>query len=163
MRRLYALTTARRLAIEATTQASTATLRERGARWTFAQKAVLAIAIFQLGWALAGFLAEPTFAVGADAPTARVLGVDFNGWHALSGLLLFGPALLFATRPEWALLYAWAAGGVLVATGLWALASERVAYFFTFPNNEADAVLHLATGVLFLAVAVIQRGRDRVA
>ena len=48
-------------------------------------------------------------------------------------------------------------------TGLWALVSERVAYVFTFPNNEADAVLHLATGVLFLAAAGVQTRRDRSA
>jgi hypothetical protein len=52
------------------------------------------------GWATAGFITEPTFAVGSDV--------------------------------------------------------------FTFPNNEADAVLHLATGVLFLAVADVQTRRDRV-
>ncbi len=131
------------------------------APWTFAQKAVLTIALFQLGWSLAGLIAEPTFAVGADAPTERVLGVDFNGWHALSGLLLFGPALVFALRPDWSLLYAIAAGTLLVITGLWALVSERVAYVLTFPNNESDAVLHLATGALFLLAAAVQLRRDR--
>ena len=131
------------------------------ARWTIAQKGVLAIALFQLGWALAGFIAEPTFAVGDDAPTERVLWVDFNGWHALSGLLLFGPALVFATRADWSLLYAISAGAVLVVTGFWALASTQVAYFFTFPNNESDAVLHLATGALFLIIAGMQVSRDR--
>ena len=149
--------------MEASTKTrGTAAGRER-AGWTFAQKSVLAIALFQLAWATAGFIAEPTFAVGSDAPTEQVLGVDFNGWHALSGLLLFGPALVFALRPDWALLYAIAAGVLLVITGLWALASERVAYVFTFPNNEADAVLHLATGALFLAAAGVQSRRDRSA
>lgn len=147
--------------MEATTETRAAGAGQERAGWTFAQKSVLAIALFQLGWATAGFLAEPTFAVGADAPTEQVLGVDFNGWHALSGLLLFGPALVFATRPDWALLYAVAAGALLVITGLWALVSERVAYAFTFPNNEADAVLHLATGLLFLAVAGVQARHDR--
>jgi hypothetical protein len=31
----------------------------------------------------------------------------------------------------------------------------------TFPNNGADAVLHLTTGALFAAVAAIQLGLDR--
>lgn len=99
--------------------------------------------------------------MGTDAPTERVLGVDFNGWHALSGLLLFEPALVFALRPGWSLLYAIAAGALLVITGLWALVSERVAYVFTFPNNESDAVLHLTTGTLFLLAAAVQLRRDR--
>jgi hypothetical protein len=149
--------------MEARTRARPESLAGEREGWTFAQKAVLAIALFQLGWSLAGFIAEPTFAVGADAPTERVLGVDFNGWHSLSGLLLFGPALVFALRPDWALLYAGAAGALLVITGLWALVSERVAYVFTFPNNESDAVLHLATGALFLVVAGVQARRDRPA
>jgi hypothetical protein len=130
------------------------------ARWTFAQKAVLAICIFQIGWATAGLIAEPSFHVGLDAPTERVLWVDFNGWHAVSGFLLFGPGLIAATRPDWTLLYCWAAGAALVATGIWAVFENQVAYFFTFPNNEADAVLHLATGLSFLGIGLYQRGRD---
>ena len=131
--------------------------------WTLAQKGVLAICVFQLGWALAGFIAEPSFHFGNGAPTQTVLWVDFNGVHALSGLLLFGPGLVFATRPAWALLYAYAASGALIVTGLWALASTQPAYVFSFPNNERDAVLHLATGGLFAVLALVQSRRDRAA
>ena len=145
--------------MEAATSAPPAATARAG--WTFAQKAVLAICVFQIGWAVAGFIAEPTFATGSDAPTERVLGVDFNGWHALSGLLLFGPGLIAALRAELAVLYSWAAAGALIATGVWALLSNQVAYFFTFPNNEADAVLHLATGGLFLGIALLARRDTR--
>jgi len=132
-------------------------------RWTLAQKGVLVICVLQLAWALAGFIAEPSFDFGDRAPTETVLWVDFNGVHALSGLLLFGPGLVFATRPAWALLYSFAAAGALISTGVWALLSTQPAYVFTFPNNERDAVLHLATGVLFLAIGLIQARRDRAA
>ena len=131
--------------------------------WTLAQKGVLVICVLQLAWALAGFLAEPSFDFGAGAPTASVLWVDFNGMHALSGLLLFGPGLYFATRPAWALLYSFAAAGALIATGLWALVSTHPAYVFTFPNNERDAVLHLATGIAFGVLGLVQARRDRAA
>ena len=131
--------------------------------WTLAQKGVLAICVLQLAWALAGFIAEPSIDFGDGAPTASVLWVDFNGVHSLSGLLLFGPGLIFATRPAWALLYTFAASGALVATGIWALVSTQPAYVFTFPNNERDAVLHLATGLLFLALGLVQARRDRAA
>jgi Domain of unknown function (DUF4383) len=131
--------------------------------WTLVQKGVLVICVLQLAWAVAGFLAEPSFDLGAGAPTASVLWVDFNGVHALSGLLLFGPGLYFATRPAWALLYSFAAAGALIATGLWALVSTQPAYVFTFPNNERDAVLHLATGVAFLGLGLVQARRDRAA
>jgi Domain of unknown function (DUF4383) len=131
--------------------------------WTLAQKGVLVICALQLAWALAGFIAEPSFDLGDSAPTATVLWVDFNGVHALSGLLLFGPGLVFATRPAWAVLYSFAAAGALIATGVWALLSTQPAYVFTFPNNERDAVLHLATGIAFGVLGLVQARRDRAA
>ena len=130
-------------------------------RWTFAQWAIVVIAAFQIGWAIAGLLAEPSFHFGDGAPTERVLGVDFNGVHALSGFLLFGPAFYFALKPRWALLYAIYVAAALIVTGLWAIWSTSPAGIFTFPNNNADAILHLATGALFGIVAAIQLGLDR--
>ncbi len=130
-------------------------------QWTFAQKAIVVLAALQLLWALAGFIAEPSFHLGEDAPTERVLGVDFNGYHALAGLLLFGPAFYFALNPKWALYYAIYAAGALIVTGIWALFDEQPAWVFTFPNNTSDAIFHLATGALFAAVAAIQIGLDR--
>lgn len=132
-------------------------------RWTFAQWAVLTLASLQLVWALAGFFAEPNFSFGEDAPTERVLGVDFNGVHALSGLLLFGPAFYFALRPKWAVYYALYAAAALIATGIWALFETQPAYVFTFPNNTSDGIFHLITGTLFAAIAVIQIAIDRSA
>jgi hypothetical protein len=128
--------------------------------WSLAQKGVLAICVFQLGWAAAGLIAEPSFHFGQGAATETVLWVDFNGVHALSGFLLFGPGLLFATRKSWAMLYSWATAGALIVTGVWALASTSPAGVFSFPNNERDAVLHIGTGVLFAVLALIQLRRD---
>jgi len=129
--------------------------------WTFAQKAIVVLAAIQLLWALAGLLAEPSFQLGDDAPTKQVLWVDFNGIHALAGLLLFGPAFYFARRPDWALYYAIYAAGALIVTGIWALFAEQPAWVFTFPNNRNDAIFHLAGGALFALVALIQVQRDR--
>jgi hypothetical protein len=129
--------------------------------WTFAQKALVVLAALQLLWAIAGFIAEPSFQVGAGAPTEKVLGVDFNGIHALSGLLLFGPAFYFARRPDWALYYVIYIAAALFITGIWALFEEQPAWVFTFPSNVNDAVFHLATGVVFAAVAAIQLSGDR--
>ena len=130
-------------------------------QWTFAQWAIVILAVVQLIWALAGLIAEPSLHFGDGAPTERVLGVDFNGVHALSGLLLFGPAFFFALRPRWAVLYAIYVAVALIATGLWAIWSTSPAGIFTFPNNDADAILHISTGVLFGLVAAIQIGLDR--
>ena len=131
------------------------------AQWTFAQKGIVVLAALQLLWALAGFIAEPSFQLGADAPTEQVLWIDFNGYHALAGLLLFGPAFYFALRPDWALYYAIYAAAALFVTGIWALFEQQPAWVFTFPNNTNDAIFHLAGGALFAAVALVQIGRDR--
>jgi len=130
-------------------------------QWTFAQKAIVVLAALQLLWALAGLIAEPSFELGADAPTERVLGVDFNGYHALAGLLLFAPAFYFALNPKWALYYAIYAAGALIVTGIWALFDEQPAWVFTFPNNHSDALFHFVTGALFALVASIQITLDR--
>jgi hypothetical protein len=130
-------------------------------QWTFAQWGIVVLAVVQLAWALAGLIAEPSFHFGDGAPTQRVLGVDFNGVHALSGFLLFGPAFFFALKPRWALLYAIYAAVALIATGLWAIWSTSPAGIFTFPNNNADAILHISTGILFALVATIQLALDR--
>ena len=129
--------------------------------WTFAQWAIVIVAVFQLAWATAGIIAEPSFDFGEGAATERVLGVDFNGVHALSGFLLFGPAFFFAFKPRWAVLYAIYVAVALLVTGVWAIFSTSPAGVFTFPNNGADAVLHIATGTIFAAIAAIQLGLDR--
>jgi Domain of unknown function (DUF4383) len=135
-----------------------ATFRER---WTFAQWGVVVLATLQLIWATAGLIAEPSIDFGEDAVTERVLGVDFNGVHALSGFLLFLPAYYFALRPKWALYYAIYVAAALISTGIWALFSTQPAWVFTFPNNAADGVFHIATGTLFGIVATIQLAQDR--
>jgi len=128
--------------------------------WTFAQKAIVILATLQLLWGLAGFIAEPSFHFGAEAPTEKVLGIDFNGVHALAGLLLFAPAFYFARRPDWAVYYAIYAAGALIVTGIWALFDEQPAWVFTFPDNANDAIFHLVTGAAFAIVAAIQLGQD---
>lgn len=76
--------------------------RHRGHAGPSPQWGIVVVAALQIVWATAGLIAEPGFHFGEDAPTEVVLGVDFNGVHALSGYLLFGPAFFFALRPRWA-------------------------------------------------------------
>jgi hypothetical protein len=138
-----------------------ATAASRAQQWTFAQKGIVVLAVLQLTWALAGLIAEPSFSMGDNAPTQRVLWVDFNGIHALSGFLLFLPAFYFALRPKWALYYAIYVAIALWATGIWALLSTQPAWVFTFPNNSSDGIFHLFTGTLFAIVSMIQIAQDR--
>lgn len=123
--------------------------------WTFIQGAVLVLSVVFLAWNVAGLIANPDFATGAAATSTPVLGVDFNGWHALTGLALFGPGVVLAWRKDWALLYAYAAILALVGSGIWALIEHRPAGILYFKNNGADAALHLGgAGAYALAVLV---------
>ncbi|MGV0810494.1 DUF4383 domain-containing protein [Mycolicibacterium boenickei] len=129
-------------------------------QWSFAQWGLLIISLFHVVQAIIGFIAEPSFATGPDAPTAQILGMDYNGWHAVAGLALFGPGLILCRRKPWAVLYLLLAAVAGALPGIWALFSNQVAYIFAFPNNITDAVVHLATAALMFAVAGVQIYRD---
>lgn len=124
--------------------------------WTFAQYGLLVIAVFHVAQAIVGFIAEPSFATGPDAPTVQILGMDYNGWHAVAGLALFGPGLFFCRRNSWAVLYLLVAAVAGAVPGIWAFFSQQVAFVFAFPNNTTDAVVHLVTAAIMLTIAAIQ-------
>ncbi|OCB57502.1 hypothetical protein A5722_10360 [Mycobacterium vulneris] len=125
-------------------------------RWSFAQWGLLIISLFHVVQAIIGFIAEPSFAIGPDAPTTPILGMDYNGWHAVAGLALFGPGLILCLRKSWAVLYLLLAAVAGALPGIWAFFSNQVAFIFAFPNNITDAVVHLATAAIMLAVAGVQ-------
>lgn len=125
-------------------------------KWSFAQIGLLVIAAFHVIQAVIGFIAEPSFATGPDAPTAQVLGMDYNGWHAVAGLALFGPGFVFAMRKSWSVLYLLIGAVAGALPGVWAFFSQQVAVVLSFPNNTMDAVVHLVTAAVMIAVAVIQ-------
>jgi hypothetical protein len=125
-------------------------------KWSFAQVGLLIISAFHVIQAVIGFIVEPSFATGPDAPTAQVLGMDYNGWHAVAGLALFAPGFVFALRKSWSVLYLLAAAVAGALPGIWAFFSQQVAYVFTFPNNTTDAVVHIITSAVIVAVALVQ-------
>jgi hypothetical protein len=101
-----------------------------------------------------GIIVNPDFATGDAATSERVLAVDMNGWHALSGFLISIPGFVAALRREWSALFNLGAAAGLIATAIWALMSTQVAGgLFYFAHNAADAVLHLGTSAIFLAGA----------
>ena len=108
-----------------------------------------------LVWSVPGIIINPDFSTGDAATSELVLGVDMNGWHALSGFVVAIPGLILAARPYYAAVYSILAAGGLIATAIWALLSTQVAGgLFYFPNGEADAILHLATSSIFVAGAI---------
>ena len=125
-------------------------------KWSFAQYGLLIISLLHVIQAVSGFIAEPSFATGPGAPTVQILGMDYNGWHAVAGLALFGPGLFFARRKSWAVLYLIAAAVAGALPGIWAFFSQQVAVIFAFPNNVTDAVVHLVTATVMLAIAGVQ-------
>ena len=107
-----------------------------------------------LVWSVPGLIANPDFHIGDSATSVRVLGVDMNGWHAVSGFLVAIPGFFAALRRSWSALFNLAAAGSLLSTALWASLSTQVAGgLFYFPNGGADALLHLGTSMIFLAGA----------
>ncbi|MDT5224111.1 MAG: hypothetical protein QOG19_1518 [Mycobacterium sp.] len=129
-------------------------------RWSFAQIGLLIICVVHVIQAVIGFILEPSFATGPTAPTVQLLGMDYNGWHAVAGLALFGPGLVFALRKSWAVLYLLVAAVAGALPGIWAFFSHQVAYIFSFPNNITDAVVHLVTAAIMITVAAIQIRMD---
>lgn len=112
-------------------------------------------------WSIPGLFVNPDFAVGADASSELVLGVDMNGWHAVSGFLVVVPVLVVFKREEllnWLLA---AAAVSLYGTAIWATLSDRpVGGLFYFPNPTGDVLLHVLTASIFLAGAIAGfRGR----
>jgi hypothetical protein len=116
------------------------------------QWAVIAGAVGVLVWSIPGLFVNPDFSTGDDATSKLVLGVDMNGWHAVSGFPLALGAFWFARRARDAALYAPLAAGALIATGIWALLSHHpAAGLFYFPHNNGDAWLHFSVAAIFLA------------
>ena len=107
-----------------------------------------------LVWSVPGIFVNPDFSLGDSATSERVLGVDMNGWHALSGFLVAAPGFVAATRRSWSALFNVATAGALLTTAVWALFSTHPAWgLFYFPHGEADALLHLGTSAIFVAGA----------
>lgn len=122
------------------------------------QRAVLVLSLALLAWSVAGMIANPDFGTGDSVTTERVLGVDFNGWHALSGILLAAPGLFAAAHSERvAYVFALMAAALLGLSGFVALLEDSPAGVLTFPHGEADFVLHEGFAALYAGAALVGR------
>lgn len=105
-------------------------------------------------WSVPGLIVNPDFAIGDDATSKVVLGVDMNGWHAVSGFLVTIQAFVVARRPYLAAVFCASSAAALLATALWAALEEHaVGGLFYFPHATGDALLHVATSLIFVAGA----------
>jgi hypothetical protein len=103
-------------------------------RWSFAQIGLLIICAFHVIQAVIGLIINPSFATGPAAPTIQLLGMDYNGWHAVAGLALFAPGLVFAIRKSWAVLYLLLAAIAGALPGSWRSSRIRWPSSSPFPT-----------------------------
>jgi hypothetical protein len=95
---------------------------------------------------------NPDFGIGANAHTVKLLGVDYNGWHAVAGFALFGPGLLVWRRADLARIYALAVVLALLVTAGWGLLDENPLGVLSLPDQQADAIFHIAVASVFALV-----------
>lgn len=119
---------------------------------TFLRRAVLVNAVAHLAFAVAGLIANPDFSVGAESTAEQVLGVDFNGWHAVAGILLWLPAFLAARRTDWTLWYTLAVIGASLAPAVWMLFDATPLGLLVFTNTWSDFVYHVVSSAILAAV-----------
>ena len=125
---------------------------------SFLKPGVLLLSVVNSLWALAGLVANPSFATGDAATSVTVLGIDFNAWHALSGLAVFLPGLYIVRWSGYVVrAYALAMIPAVALPGLWALFDDRPLGLWPFDHAESDAMLHFATAMGYAAVLVLDR------
>lgn len=121
---------------------------------TFLQKMNLVLGVVFLAHSIGGLIVNPDFAVGDNATAETFLWMDWNGWHALSGIALWATALAVAFRADLSRLFAW----LIIATNLpvviWMLFDSVPFGLFSLPTTR-DLVFHAAIvaayGVALLA------------
>jgi hypothetical protein len=134
-----------------------------GSEQTPARLFLEASAIYHLVLAIAGFVVDQTFPLGADATESASSGYVFgifetNGWHSLAGLLVGLISLFFWLRPARAREAAFALGlsqlAVVISFALWPPST------FSFASNGADQVIHSITAIGGIASALLTRPDD---
>jgi hypothetical protein len=127
---------------------------------TLAQRISAALGIFLVLVAVIGLIVNPDFGTGSDL-TAKVFLVDWNGWHAVSSILLGATALVAAARPAWALVFLPACGIANAVESLWALLDTTPLGLLYFPHVSTDIALHLVITVVSLVAFFVQWSRNR--
>jgi hypothetical protein len=118
------------------------------------QIAVGLLSLWLLVWSVLGWIAEPSLATGTAATTKRVIGVDFNAWHAASGIFpIFVPGLFASLSERWAFRFSIYAALALCGSALLVLITARPLPVLYLPHQGADAVLHFSSGGCYALIA----------
>ncbi len=121
----------------------------------FLRAGVLVQALIHLAIGITALAINPDFSVGDDATAAKVLGVDFNGWHAVTGLALWLPALFAVRRTDLTLWFSFATIGAVLGSSLFFLYDETVFGLYALPDLKADLIYHVVSAAALGAVVAI--------
>lgn len=115
---------------------------------------LLVISLLEVAKAIAALVLGAGFGTGQHE-VVRLLGMDYNGWHAVAGLALFGPGLVCALRRPWAVRYLLVAAVFGIVPGVWALITPNV-LLLVMPHHVTSGLVHLVTSALMITLAAIQ-------
>lgn len=133
-----------------------------GWRGTLAQRGSFWLGVFFLVTGTIGMILNPDFGTGSELSSKQFL-IDWNGWHALSALLLAATAFVVAERPLWSVVFLPANAVANANTAVWALFDSTPLGIFDLPNVATDVILHFAVTAVSLVLLFAQLARDRAA
>lgn len=124
--------------------------------WTFLQKMNLVLGVVFLAHSIGGMVVNPDFAVGDNATAETFLWMDWNGWHALSGIVLWITSICVAFRADLSKLFAW----LIIATNtpvvIWMLFDSVPFGLFSLPTTR-DLIFHSAIVVAYALALLATR------
>lgn len=129
--------------------------------WTFLQKMNLVLGIMFLAHAIGGMVVNADFATGDSATAENFLWMDWNGWHALSGILLWTTALAVAPRADLSKLFAWLILATNIPVVIWLLFDSVPFGLFALPTTE-DLIFHTAIVVVYALTLLATRKKSLV-
>jgi len=129
--------------------------------WTLLQKMNLILGIVFTAHAIGGMIVNPDFATGDSATAETFVWMDWNGWHALSGIFLWVTALAVVPRADLSRLFAW----LIIVTNLpvviWMLFDTVPFGLFALPTR-GDLIFHSAIVIVY-AIALLATRQKVVA
>lgn len=126
--------------------------------WTITQRTCLVLGVLFLAHAVGGLIVNPDFAVGSATTAKTWLLMDWNGWHALTGMLLWSTSIVVAFRADRARLFALVVAIAQVPIVIWMVFDPRPLGLFLLPTTT-DLIFHSATVLLFAGLFLLDRPR----
>ena len=126
--------------------------------WTFLQKMNLLLGVVFLLHAIGGMIVHPDFSTGDEATSEVFLLMDWNGWHALSGIFLWATALAVAPRADLSRLFGWLIIATNIPVVVWMLFDDVPFGLFNLPTTR-DLIFHASIVVAYAVALLATRQR----